>query len=350
MFVDAAQIRVQAGSGGAGCLSFRREKHTPRGGPDGGDGGDGGSVYLIADPHLNTLVDFQYDRLYQAPGGKPGAGRNITGRSGADLHLEVPLGTRVHDADTDELIDELTQPGQRVLVAAGGAHGIGNAHFKSSINRSPRRTIPGQAGELRALRLELRLLADVGLVGLPNAGKSSLIRKLTNATPKIASYPFTTLKPSLGVVSMNRGRSYTIADVPGLIEGASDGSGLGIRFLNHLRHTRLLFHLVDLADSGSLDELVRSVAVITHELSEFDAKLGAQTRWLVFNKSDLLPPPEAIHRVRAIVKRFDWDQPYFMISAATGEGCKRLAGNAMTWLEENPVSAEEDASLESIEL
>ncbi len=350
MFVDAAQIRVQAGAGGAGCLSFRREKHTPRGGPDGGDGGAGGSVYLTASPHLNTLVDFQYDRLYQAPSGQPGAGRNITGRSGTDLFLEVPLGTLVHDADTGELIDELKKPGQQALVAAGGAHGIGNARFKSSVNRSPRRTIPGKAGELRMLRLELRLLADVGLVGLPNAGKSSLIRKLTNATPKIASYPFTTLKPSLGVVSMNRGRSYTIADVPGLIEGASDGSGLGIRFLNHLRHTRLLFHLVDLADSDDLDALARSVAVITHELSEFDAKLGAQTRWLVFNKSDLLPPSDAERRVREIVERFGWNQPHFMISAATGAGCKRLAGNAMTWLENNPVNAEEDASLESIEL
>ena len=337
MFVDEAQIRVQAGAGGAGCLSFRREKHTPRGGPDGGDGGSGGSVYLKSNPHLNTLVDFQFDRMYQAQNGQPGAGRDITGRSGDDLYLEVPLGTMVYDAQTRELIDELTKPDQQVLVANGGGNGVGNARFKSSTNRSPRRTIPGKPGEVRTLRLELRLLADVGLLGLPNAGKSSFIRKVTNATPKTASYPFTTLKPSLGVVSMDLGRSYTIADIPGLIEGASSGSGLGIRFLNHLRHTRLLFHIVDIAETEDLDQLVRSIQIIVHELREFDEQLSSRTRWLVLNKSDLLPEDETQRRVNYIIDQLCWDDRSFTISAINGSGCRRLAGNAMTWLEDNPV-------------
>ncbi|MDE0308418.1 MAG: GTPase ObgE [Acidiferrobacterales bacterium] len=340
MFVDEAQIRVEAGNGGSGCLSFRREKHTPRGGPDGGNGGVGGSVYLLADPHLNTLVDFQFVRQFRAHNGRPGAGRDCTGKDGDDLIIPVPVGTVVSDAETTELIGELLESAQSMIVAHGGAHGLGNACFKSSTNRTPRHTTVGKRGESRLLRLELRLLADVGLVGLPNAGKSSFIRKVTNATPKTAPYPFTTLKPALGVVSMDRGRSYTIADVPGLIEGASAGSGLGIQFLKHLSHTRLLFHFVDIAQSDDVDSLMHDIQTIETELGEFDAQLLERPRWLVFNKIDLLADDEAESRIRCVLDRIDFGGQAMAVSALTGTGCRKLAGKAMTWLERNPVDPE----------
>ncbi len=346
MFVDEAKISVEAGKGGAGCLSFRREKHTPRGGPDGGDGGTGGSVYIVADSHLNTLADFQHRRTYHALNGRPGSGRNATGRDGDDLAVPVPLGTMIYDADTRELIDEITRPDQRVLVAAGGSNGVGNARFKSSTNRSPRKTIPGGAGEARALRLELRLLADVGLVGLPNAGKSSLIRKVTNAHPKVADYPFTTLKPSLGVVALDYGRSYTIADIPGLIEGASAGSGLGIQFLKHLTHTRLLFHIVDISAAHDPASLVESITTIENELEQFDQELASRERWLVLNKIDLVPTAEQQERAREILSLSGWTGKWFVVSAMTGTGCKKLIGNGMTWLEENPLRRPQEDALE----
>lgn len=345
MFVDEAQIKVEAGKGGAGCLSFRREKHTPRGGPDGGDGGKGGSVYIVPDSHLNTLVDFQYQRSYRAENGRPGSGRNATGRDGEDLELFVPLGTMIHDAETREVIEEITQLSQRVLVARGGNSGMGNARFKSSTNRSPRKTTPGNSGEVRSLCLELRLLADVGLVGLPNAGKSSFIRKVTNARPKIAGYPFTTLKPSLGVVSLDYGRSFTIADIPGLIEGASQGTGLGIQFLKHLRHTRLLFHIVDISSSMSADAIARSIDTIEQELKQFDEELASRERWLVMNKTDLVPDGHLESRTGEVLSRADWTGKWFATSALKGSGCKRVAGQGMIWLEENPIDRTQTAEL-----
>ena len=347
MFVDEAQIIVEAGHGGAGCLSFRREKHAPRGGPDGGNGGVGGSVYLVSNPHLNTLVDFQFQSIYKAENGRPGEGRDANGHSGQDLKIDVPVGTTVFDAETREFIDELKHPDRSVLVAAGGAAGSGNARFKSSVNRAPRKTTPGRAGEKRVLRLELRLLADVGLVGLPNAGKSSLIRKVTNARPKTASYPFTTLKPSLGVVSLDLGRSYTIADIPGLIAGASSGTGLGIRFLKHLRHTRLLFHMVDIASSQEPEQLAESISTIQNELGQFDEELLSRPRWLVLNKIDMLSEDELASRQARILECSGWSGECFAVSAITGAGCKRLVGSAMTWLEQNPddVSLPEDTQV-----
>ena len=344
MFVDEAQIKVEAGKGGSGCLSFRREKHTPRGGPDGGNGGFGGSVYLVADPHLNTLVDFQYQKQFQAPNGRPGGGRDCAGSDGEDLYIPVPVGTLIHDAETTELIGEVLKQDQSIIVAQGGARGLGNACFKSSTNRSPKKITPGKPGESRTLNLELRLLADVGLVGLPNAGKSSFIRKVTNATPKTAPYPFTTLKPALGVVSMDRGRSYTIADVPGLIEGASTGSGLGIQFLRHLGHTRLLFHFVDIAQSDDVDSLVSDIETIENELGEFDSELQSKTRWLVFNKIDLMSEEDVNTRIEEILARTEYEGEYFAVSAITGAGCRRLAGSGMTWLENNRVEKEEPES------
>ena len=335
MFVDEAYIRVEAGKGGDGCLSFRREKNVPRGGPDGGDGGTGGSVYLVSDAHLNTLVDFRYARLHRAANGQPGAGRNCTGRDGDDLRIPIPVGTMIFDADTRELIEEVLISDQCVIVARGGASGAGNTRFKSSTNRAPRKTTPGHSGESRNLRLELRLLADVGLVGLPNAGKSSFIRTVTKARPKTASYPFTTLTPALGVVSLDLGRSYVIADIPGLVEGAADGAGLGIQFLKHVQHTRLLFHLVDLAQDESIDALANSISTIENELRSFDEQLIARPRWLVFNKTDLLAPDLVERRVEQLVQHISWSGRYFAISALTGNNCRQLAGAAMTWFEEN---------------
>ncbi|MEO0998483.1 MAG: Obg family GTPase CgtA, partial [Pseudomonadota bacterium] len=286
-FVDEATIRVVAGNGGHGTLSFRREKYVPRGGPDGGDGGNGGAVWLEADKGLNTLADFRVARRFRAGNGQPGAGRNKTGRSGDDLTIRVPCGTVVSDVDTGEILGDVVDPGSRLKVAAGGQGGLGNARFKSSTNRAPRQTTNGTPGEARHLKLELKLLADVGLVGLPNAGKSTLIAAMSAARPKIADYPFTTLHPNLGVVRAGEGRSFVMADVPGLIEGAADGAGLGVRFLKHLARTRLLLHLVDVAPPDGGDPLA-GLTTIASELARFDEALRDKPRWLLLNKADLL--------------------------------------------------------------
>ena len=338
-FVDEATIRVEAGDGGSGCVSFRREKYVPRGGPDGGDGGDGGSVYLIADLNLNTLVDFRHRRRYRAEPGRGGMGRNRTGRSGEDMLVRVPVGTRVHDGDTGEFIGELLCEGERLLVAQGGFHGIGNARFKSSTNRAPRQSTPGTPGEGRRLQLELILLADVGLLGFPNAGKSSLIRKVSSARPRVADYPFTTLHPNLGVVSLGQDRSFVIADIPGVIEGAATGAGLGIRFLKHLARTGLLLHLVDVAPLDERTDPAQQVRKIEGELVAFGGDLPRKERWLVLNKRDLLDPAAFERRREAITKRLDWNGPVFGISALTGEGTGDLTQAVMRHLEQGRQAA-----------
>lgn len=331
-FVDEATIKVEAGKGGAGCLSFRREKYIPKGGPDGGDGGDGGSVFLRADQHINTLVEFRYKRIHKAPNGQPGMGRQKRGVSGEDLYVPVPLGTVVYDAETSELIGDLTAEGQTLCVAKGGFHGIGNARYKSSTNRAPRQTTPGTPGEARHLRMELKLLADVGMLGLPNAGKSTFIKTVSNATPKVADYPFTTLYPSLGVVRVGEFRSFVIADIPGLIEGASEGAGLGIRFLKHLSRTKLLLHTVDIAPLDDSD-LVESIQTIYAELERFSPELAKQERWLVFNKVDLLLEEEVQERVDDTVKRLQWTGPVYQISAVNKTGVEQLCYDLMNHLE-----------------
>jgi GTP-binding protein len=333
-FVDEATIRVEAGNGGSGCVSFRREKYIPRGGPDGGDGGDGGSVFLVADSGLNTLVDFRHKRMHRAGKGEKGRGRNCTGRRGEDLLVRVPVGTRTFDEETGELIGELLVPEQQLLVAQGGFHGIGNARFKSSTNRAPRQFTPGTQGEQRFLRLELILLADVGLLGMPNAGKSSLISKVSSARPKVADYPFTTLYPNLGVVSAGRDRSFVIADIPGVIEGAADGAGLGIRFLKHLNRTRLLLHLVDMASIDEKETLADQVRQTQNELGKFSSDLAERERWLVLNKKDLLPEAEFESRREALLKPLGWNGPVFAISALTGEGTQPLIHALMDRLEQ----------------
>ncbi|NKB77244.1 MAG: Obg family GTPase CgtA [Gammaproteobacteria bacterium] len=327
-FVDEATIRVVAGKGGNGCLSFLREKHRPKGGPDGGDGGDGGSVYLRANSGLNTLADFRYTRLYRAQSGEGGSSKDCFGRNGDDLIVNVPLGTIVTDVDTGEVIgDVVAEEGRDLLVAKGGQHGLGNARFKSSINRTPRRVTPGKLGDERRLKLELKVLADVGLLGLPNAGKSTFLSVVSNARPKIANYPFTTLYPQLGVVDVGVTNSFVIADIPGLIEGASEGAGLGIRFLKHLKRTRILLHIVDIAPlDGS--SVIDSIYEIENELTTFDRLLKDRERWLVFNKTDLLPDEEVRRIKDEVLLALDWTNPVYNISAATGFGCKELT-NAM---------------------
>ena len=332
-FVDEASIRVQAGDGGDGCVSFRREKFIPKGGPDGGDGGDGGSVYLVGDANLNTLVDFRMQPTFRAQRGQNGMGRNRTGQGGEDLMIRVPLGTRVRDRDNEELLGELATQDQRLLVARGGRHGIGNVHFKSSTNRTPRQSTPGTLGDRRELALELVLLADVGLLGLPNAGKSSLIRQLSAARPKVADYPFTTLYPGLGVVSLGIGRSFVIADIPGIISGAAEGAGLGLRFLRHLSRTRLLLHLVDMAPDEGPATLAASVAQIAAELEKYDSGLAGRERWLVCNKVDLLPPDEVEQRCRDLAQELGWQGPLYPISALSGSGTSRLAQALMDRIE-----------------
>jgi len=333
-FVDEASIHVEAGDGGSGCVSFRREKFIPRGGPDGGDGGDGGSVFLVADANLNTLVDFRHRQGFRAECGKSGRGRNMTGRSGEDLLVRVPVGTRVRDEETWESIGELLREGQRLLVAQGGFHGIGNARFRSSTNRAPRRSTPGTSGERRRLYLELILLADVGLLGLPNVGKSSLIRKLSSARPKVAGYPFTTLYPNLGVVSSGNGRSFVVADIPGVIKGAATGAGLGIRFLKHLARTRLLLHLLDIAPPDDLVDSMQQVREIESELRAYDGNLARKERWLVLNKRDLLEPTDFERRRTQILDRLGWTGPAFGISAVTGEGTADLTRALMRYLDQ----------------
>ncbi len=332
-FVDEATIRVQAGNGGHGCLSFRREKYVERGGPDGGDGGHGGSVFLVADASLNTLADFRVARKYRAESGQPGAGRNKTGKSGDDLDVSVPCGTVVYDVDTGETICDLTADGERRMVAEGGRGGLGNTRFKSSTNRAPRKTTPGTPGEARHLRLELKVLADVGLLGLPNAGKSTLIAAMSAAKPRIADYPFTTLHPNLGVVRVGQLQSFVMADIPGLIEGASEGAGLGIRFLKHLSRTRLLLHVVDVAP---LDEQVRpaeSVTAVVRELEAFSSELALMPRWLVLNKIDLLDADELARRRQQLVDGLAWEGPVFEVSAATGRGTDALGQAVIRELE-----------------
>src|SRR3990167_588274 len=330
-FIDEVKIHVEAGNGGNGACSFLRLKFMPFGGPDGGDGGRGGSVLLQADENINTLVDYRYVSNYKAKDGEKGHGRNCTGESGIDLVLRVPVGTIVYDDDTGELITDLAEPEQKTCVAKGGAGGVGNARFKSSINRSPRRTIPGQPGERRYLRLELKVLADVGLVGLPNAGKSTLIRALSAARPKVADYPFTTLYPCLGVVRVGQFHSFVIADLPGLIEGASAGAGLGIRFLKHVARTQLLFHVVDITPVDGSDP-VANAKVIAQELEKFSPDLVEKERWLILNKIDLLLPDEAKQRCDAIVQKLHWCGKVFCVSGLSKQGINELAQEAMNYL------------------
>lgn len=336
-FVDEVLITVEAGRGGDGCLGFRREKFIPFGGPNGGDGGDGGSVFLEADPNLNTLIDLRYHPYHRAENGQKGMGSNCTGKSGEDLIIQVPVGTTVFDANSDELVGDLVNPKEKLKVAQGGFHGLGNTRFKSSVNRAPRQTTPGSAGETRQLRLELKILADVGLLGLPNAGKSTFIRAVSAAKPKVADYPFTTLHPNLGVVRVADHRSFVIADIPGLIEGAAEGAGLGIQFLKHLERTHILLHLVDIIPPDESDP-VESARAIVKELQHYSAELAAKPRWLVLNKVDLLSPEEARDRCDDIVRRLQWTGKVFYVSALKHEGTQDICYALMDYLEQEKAS------------
>jgi GTP-binding protein len=342
-FVDEARMKVQAGNGGRGSTSFRREKFVPLGGPDGGDGGHGGSVYLRAAPGINTLADFRIQRTFKAEVGEYGSSNGCTGRGGADLYIPVPVGTVVRDLETSETLGDLTREGQELLVARGGKGGWGNTRFKSSTNRSPRQFGPGLPGEKRALELELKLIADVGLLGLPNAGKSTLIRAVSAARPKVAGYPFTTLHPNLGVVSVGEHRSFVMADIPGLIEGAAEGAGLGLRFLRHLQRTRLLLHLVDISPPDPDADPVRDARAIVKELKKFDPQLAAKPRWLVLNKRDLLLDDEAQERAASIVRRLRFRGLHFLVSGATGRGTQELCAAVMNFLEERSRAERESA-------
>lgn len=335
-FVDEATIDVVAGNGGNGCASFRREKFIPMGGPDGGDGGDGGSVHLVVDAGLNTLADFRHKRLFEAENGQPGMGRDRFGKSGADLDVRVPLGTMVYEVETGELIGDLTRAGQRLLVAKGGRRGLGNLNFKTSTNRAPRKATKGQPGEQRLLRLEMQVLADVGLLGLPNAGKSTLIRQVTKARPRVAAYPFTTLHPHLGVVRLGPEQSFVIADIPGLIEGAAGGAGLGIQFLKHLARTRLLLHLVDAGADAQGLTLRDQIRVVDAELRAYDEDLHRRERWYVLNKIDLLPADEAGKLQRKLARALGKGRRLFTISAATGAGCRELMLAIQRWIDAHP--------------
>jgi GTP-binding protein len=340
-FVDEAQISVLAGNGGSGSASFRREKYIQYGGPDGGDGGRGGSVYLEGDSGLNTLVDFRHLRKYKAQNGQGGSGRNMTGKSGEDIFVRVPLGTVVTENETGEMIGEVTEHEQRLLVARGGKGGLGNVHFKSSTNRAPRQTVPATPGEQFELQLELKVLADVGLLGFPNAGKSTLISAVSAARPKVADYPFTTLYPNLGVVRIDIERSFVIADIPGLIEGAAEGTGLGIQFLKHLQRTRLLLQLVDLAPLALDVNPVEQVRQLELEMQKFDPGLMDKPRWLVFTKADLLPPGEALSRAEEAVAELGWEAPWMMISSVTHSGTDELMQRISAELE---LLADEEAA------
>jgi GTP-binding protein len=323
-FIDEARIEVLGGRGGNGCASFRREKFIPKGGPDGGDGGRGGSVWVKADRNINTLIDYRYARRHEAGNGEDGRGSDCYGAAGGDIELRMPVGTVVTDEESGAVLADLAEHGQRVLLAKGGEGGLGNLHFKSSTNRAPRQKTPGQTGEHRWLRLELKLLADVGLLGLPNAGKSTLIAAVSNARPKIADYPFTTLNPGLGVVRLEAERGFVIADIPGLIEGAAEGAGLGHRFLRHLTRTRLLLHVIDVCPLEPDADPVRDARAIAAELKRYDPELHRKPRWLVFNKIDLLPPEQRAARVAELRRRLRSKAPAFAISAVTGEGCREL--------------------------
>jgi len=333
-FVDEAEITVEAGKGGNGCLSFRREKFIPKGGPDGGDGGDGGSVYLVADSALNTLIDFRFQRRYRAQAGEQGRGSNRTGKAGEDLFIRVPVGTTVIDTGTQEVVADIVEEGAQVLVAQGGRRGLGNTRFKSSTNRTPTKTTRGTDGEVRALQLQLKVLADAGLLGMPNAGKSTLLRAVSAATPKVADYPFTTLVPGLGVVRVGIERSFVMADIPGLIEGASTGAGLGFRFLKHLSRTRLLLHVVDVAPLDGSDP-VAQVSAIVNELSEFSPTLAQKDRWLILNKADLLLQEDLDVLAQRFIQEVGEQTPIYCISAISGEGCEALSQAIMRSVEQH---------------
>lgn len=344
-FVDEATIKVEAGKGGNGVVSFRREKYIEFGGPDGGDGGDGGSVYLLGDVNLNTLVDFRYSRRYKAESGEPGRGKNMRGRSGEDLYIRVPLGTMVFDEETEEQIGDVTKNGQVLCVAQGGFHGIGNVRFKSSTNRAPRQFKPGTPGEARTLKMEMKVLADVGLLGLPNAGKSTFISAVSNARPKVADYPFTTLYPNLGVVSVDVHRSFVVADIPGIIEGAAEGAGLGIQFLKHVSRTRLLLHLVDIAPMNDDEDPLVAIRTIEKEMVRFSPELAEYERWLVINKIDLLSDDEREQRCDDLIQRLDWKGKVYKISAISKLGTKELSYDIMNYVDQQ----KELAALEVVE-
>jgi len=329
-FIDEAKIQVHAGKGGDGSASFRREKYVPRGGPDGGDGGRGGSVYAIADRNINTLIDYRFARIHRAENGDRGHGSDCYGKSGRDVELRMPIGTLIRDAEIHEVVVDLATHGERVQIAKGGAGGLGNLHFKSSINRAPRQFTRGEPGESREYALELRVLADVGLLGLPNAGKSTFIRAVSSARPKVADYPFTTLNPSLGVVRVGLNASFVIADIPGLIEGAAEGAGLGHQFLRHLARTRLLLHLVDIAPLDDRADPARDARAIALELKKYDEALYRKPRWLVFNKIDLAP--DADRRIARILRALRWKRPWFKVSALGGEGCREVCSAAHRFL------------------
>ncbi|HNQ04153.1 MAG TPA: GTPase ObgE [Thiobacillaceae bacterium] len=344
-FIDEARIDVTAGDGGNGCVSFRREKFIPKGGPDGGDGGRGGSIWVMADRNLNTLIEYRYTRHFKARNGEGGRGSDCYGKGADDITLKVPVGTVVRDDDSGETLADLARDGQKALVARGGKGGLGNLHFKSSINRAPRQSTPGEEGERRRLHLELKVLADVGLLGMPNAGKSTFIRAVSAARPKVADYPFTTLHPNLGVVRVDHGRSFVVADIPGLIEGAAEGHGLGHRFLRHLARTRLLLHLVDLAPCDPGADPVQDARAIVAELRRYDEDLYRKPRWLVLNKTDLLDADERAGRIAAFVQAYGWSGPVFAISALNGEGCPHLVFAIMQHLDtEHRTDPREDSA------
>ena len=341
--VDEAEITVTAGNGGSGCVGFRREKFIPMGGPDGGDGGNGGDVWLQADENLNTLVDFRHQRQFRAQRGENGMGRQMFGKAGEDVTIRVPIGTEIVNVATDEIIGDLTEDGQRILVARGGHGGKGNVHFKSSLNRAPRKATSGSPGEERDIRMELKLLADVGLLGFPNAGKSTFIRAVSAATPKVADYPFTTLYPNLGVVSVEQDRSFVIADIPGIIEGAAEGAGLGSLFLRHVQRTRLLLHLVDMAPFDEAIDPATQVRAIEDELRRYDPGMLEKPRWLVLNKGDLLDEEERQQRAEAIVKALDWKEPWFVSSAIGREGTWPIMLQVQRFFDETKRAAAEAA-------
>jgi len=345
-FVDEAKIKINAGAGGNGCLSFRREKYIPFGGPDGGDGGDGGDIYLVADDQVNTLIDFRYTRNFKAERGGNGRGKLCSGARGEDLTIRVPPGTEAWDNETDELMGDLAKHGDKIMVAKGGWHGLGNTRYKSSINRSPRKTTDGTPGEARTLRLEMKLLADIGLLGLPNAGKSTFISQVSAAQPKVADYPFTTLYPNLGVVTMKDVRSFVIADVPGLVEGAADGAGLGIQFLRHLTRTRLLLHMVDMAPADAKQDPVESVETINRELENYSEALGSQDQWLVLNKMDLVPEDIREELCQDVLDRLNWQGKVFRVSGQSGEGCDDLCAQIMDYLDEMKAAEKQNEATE----
>ncbi|NHB89422.1 Obg family GTPase CgtA [Photorhabdus tasmaniensis] len=350
-FVDEARILVVAGDGGNGCVSFRREKYIPKGGPDGGDGGDGGDVYLLADENLNTLIDYRFEKSFRAERGQNGQSRDCTGKRGQDTTIKVPVGTRVRDMATGEILGDMTRHEQRLMVAKGGFHGLGNTRFKSSVNRAPRQKTMGTSGETRELMLELMLLADVGMLGMPNAGKSTFIRAVSAAKPKVADYPFTTLVPSLGVVRMDNEQSFVVADIPGLIEGASDGAGLGIRFLKHLERCRVLLHLIDICPVDESDP-VENARIIVNELQQYSEKLAEKPRWLVFNKVDLLEPEEAKQRAQVIADELGLEGDFYMISAINRLGVKELCWDIMEFMKTKPRNmgtTEDEAQPEKVE-